>query len=241
MTIAFFLLFAAMPGKTMHWTIGGIDREATVYRSSVASRRPPLLIFFHGHGGNPQRAAERYYFHKLWPEAIVVYPQGLPTPSPVDPAGKDSGWQREAAQLGDRDVKLFDAIVASFPKNGGVFVAGHSNGAFMSYVLWAERASLLKGVGLCAGKLIVNVTTPVAVVHIAGEKDPLVKIDEQMKSMEDERRIDGCIAPPRPCGDGCNFYPSRGHTPEEGIVHPGGHDWPAWATQRIVEFFRHIP
>jgi polyhydroxybutyrate depolymerase len=221
MTISFLLLCIAAEARTMHWTIDTIGRHAIVFMPTVATRRPPpLLIVFHGHGGDAAATAEHMNFQSLWPEAVVVYPQGLPTVSAVDAEGKHPGWQREPGQNNDRDLKLFDAIVESFPHNAGVYVAGFSNGAFFSYLLWSERASTLKGVGICAAKLTVEITKPVAVIHIAGKTDPLVKIDDQMKSIDEEARIDGSS------------------TPHRSVIHAGGHVWPPWAARRIVQFFK---
>jgi len=70
------------------------------------SVHPPLLVFFHGHGGNARAAAQRIHFRDEWPEAIVVYPQGLPTASPIDPGGRLPGWQRQAGENADRDLRL---------------------------------------------------------------------------------------------------------------------------------------
>lgn len=40
------------------------------------------------------------HIQTLWPEAIVVYPQGLNSPGPVDPPGNKPGWQYEVAVFG---------------------------------------------------------------------------------------------------------------------------------------------
>ena len=72
--------------------------------------------------------------------------QGLPTPSPVDPRGRFPGWQREVGQSGDRDLKFFDAVLATLKQKYPVdehriYATGFSNGAFFTYVLWATRGS----------------------------------------------------------------------------------------------------
>ena len=75
------LLSAADAPQRMTWTVDGVERKALVYVPAAAkSTATPVVFAFHGHGGTMQFAARRYAFHKLWPEAIAVYPQGLKTP-----------------------------------------------------------------------------------------------------------------------------------------------------------------
>ena len=62
-------------------TVDGTVREALIAIPPNAKTSPsPLVFAFHGHGGNMANAARMYHIHTLWPEAIVVYPQGLNTP-----------------------------------------------------------------------------------------------------------------------------------------------------------------
>src|SRR4051812_1317347 len=83
------------------WTVDGVKREALVYLPSDTSKPAPLVFVFHGHGGSSNQAARSFRIHELWPEAIVVYPQGLHTPGRLtDPNGEKNGWQ---AQIGDQN------------------------------------------------------------------------------------------------------------------------------------------
>src|ERR1044071_4508407 len=74
---------------TRTWTVNGVTREALVYAPASAKTKPtPIVFAFHGHGGSMHNAARSFGYHDLWPEAIVVYPQGLNTPGQLtDPAG----------------------------------------------------------------------------------------------------------------------------------------------------------
>jgi predicted esterase len=83
-----------------------------------------------------QAAAQVMHLQKFWPGAVIVYPQGLKTPSQVDPQGNFPGWQVRAGQAGlnDRDLKFFDAMLATmrqkFPvDNARIYATGFSNGA----------------------------------------------------------------------------------------------------------------
>src|SRR4051794_19047085 len=63
------------------WTIEGTSREALLYIPAAAQSTPsPLVFAFHGHGGNMRNAAVMFDYQRVWPEAIVVYMQGLNTP-----------------------------------------------------------------------------------------------------------------------------------------------------------------
>lgn len=79
-----------------------------------------------------QEAAAAMQFQQLWPEAIVVYMQGLLTRIYVDPLGFHSGWQQEPGQFNDRDLKFFDVVLSAvrmmFPVNEDrIYATGFSN------------------------------------------------------------------------------------------------------------------
>jgi len=97
------------------WTVDGVVREALVYTLPQAHTNPsPVVFAFHGHGGSMLNAARTFGFHTRWPEAVVVYMQGLNTPGRLtDPEGKKPGWQSAVGDQGDRDLKFFDAVLAS--------------------------------------------------------------------------------------------------------------------------------
>ena len=99
--------------KERTWKIGGVERKAILYVPAAASTaKSPVIFAFHGHGGTMQFAARKFGFQTLWPEAIVVYMQGLPTPGMLtDPQGLKAGWQMTEGLEGDRDLKFFDAVL----------------------------------------------------------------------------------------------------------------------------------
>lgn len=239
------MIAALLAATLMHWNVAGVDREAVVYVPPAVKANAPVVLVFHGHGGNARAADDRMQFEREWPEAIVVYPQGLPTPTPIDPRGLHPGWQRETGQVNDRDLKFFDAILVKLRNDyqideHRVFVTGFSNGGYFSFLLWAERGSRIAALGICAAMLTpaVHITRPRAVMQIAGENDPIAEFAKQAKTMEEERRIDGCTSSPKSCGTNCKMYSSRTRTPVVTIIHPGGHVFPPWAAHQIVEFFK---
>ena len=94
-------------------------------------------------------AAANFAYHELWPEAIAVYMQGLNTPGALtDPEGKKPGWQKTVGDQNDRDLKFFDAVLATLKKDYKVdekriYATGHSNGGGFTYLLWAARGTCL--------------------------------------------------------------------------------------------------
>ncbi len=70
-------------GTIMHWTIDGVQRDALVFRATcdAGAAKHPLVVAFHGHGGRMLSTSVQMHIQTLWPQAIVVYPQGLNTPT----------------------------------------------------------------------------------------------------------------------------------------------------------------
>ena len=233
----------------MKWTVEGVERRALVFAPSAgAGAKAPVVFAFHGHGGNAQTASRAMGFQSLWPQALVVYMQGLPTPSKVDPLGKLPGWQHEVGERGDRDLKFFDAALATLKAKYPVdqrriYATGFSNGAFFTYFLWATRGKTLAAFAPCAGLIwpTLHLTEPRPLLQIGGERDPLVLLADQMQTVETVRALDGATGAGQACGEGCTLYPSTKKAPVAVIVHPGGHVFPPWAAAKIVEFFKAHP
>ncbi len=138
-----FMAPLAVRADVVKWTVEGVQREAIVMPplKSHQAAKEPLLFVFPWHGGSMQDAQESMHFERLWPEAIVVYMQGLPTPIYVDPQGADRGFQQTPGQLGDRDLKFFDAVLATLKSKypvdeNRVYSTGFSNGGMFTYLLW---------------------------------------------------------------------------------------------------------
>jgi polyhydroxybutyrate depolymerase len=249
--LAFFIVAAsAHPATaqetTLTWTIDGVSRQAIVVPPSVGEKgtKTPLIFFFHGHGGQMNRPAEKIDFQALWPEAVVVYPQGLPTQTKRDPRGIRPGWQKEAGQDGDRDLKFFDAMLETLRKkysidDSKIYVTGFSNGAAFSYLLWAERGKDLAGLGICSGQLWPSdhPTKALPVFISAGQSDPILPFSIQQESIQGVLKIDNVAGSGQSCGTNCTLYPST-KAPVMTIIHPGGHACPPFATSGMVGFFK---
>lgn len=238
------------PGVVERWTVDGVQREALVFApEGPRAARTPLVVAFHGHGGTMRATARRMRLQVLWPRAVVVYPQGLDTPTPHDPAGTSSGWQATAGELGDRDLRLFDAIVATMRRAHGVgarrvYVTGFSNGAVLSMLLWAQRPRTIAAVGEVAGRLhpAEELTVPRAFLAVAGRADAVAPFAVQRQTIRRARQVNDADGAGLPCGQWCTFYASAsGSAPVKAFVHPGGHVWPRWAGAEIVRFFQAHP
>jgi polyhydroxybutyrate depolymerase len=250
-----FLLCALFAGLSVHaaealvrrtWIVDGVTREALVAIPIRAATEPtPVLFVFHGHGGTMDHAARTMAFHTLWPEALVVYPQGLNTPGALtDPEGKKSGWQSAAGTEGDRDLKFFDALLVSLRREFRIddrrlYATGHSNGGGFTYLLWAERGSQFAAFAPSSSVAAraVPKLKPKPVWHLAGRNDALVKFAWQERMIESLRRINQC-GPAQPAEKGQVTYPSKIGAPVVTYIHPGGHTFPSEAPALIIAFFK---
>jgi len=231
------------------WVVDGVRREALLHVPADATRRAaPVVFVFHGHGGSMRQASTSYPVHMLWPEAIVVYPQGLPTAGRLtDRAGREPGWQAGPGADGDRDLHFFDAVLhdlrAEFRVDDKrIYAMGHSNGGGFTYLLWAKRRDVFAAFGpsaAIAGRDY-GPLRPAPVIQIAGEHDELVKFAWQQRMTEALRRLNEC-AEGRPAGPGLTLYDSKIGAPVMTYIHPGTHRYPPEATALIVAFFQAHP
>ncbi len=233
------------------WTVDGVIREALVHVPANAREKPSPLVFgFHGHGGSMANAARSYRIHALWPEAAVVYPQGLNTPGQLtDPEGKKPGWQHSIGELGDRDLKFFDVMLATMKTElkvdtRRVYSTGHSNGGGFTYMLWAARGEVFAAMAPSASAAgrVRGLLKPKPVLHIAGENDELVKYSWQQAMIASLLALNQCgESRPWELDDRISIHPSKVGCPVLTAIHPGTHKYPAEAPEVIVKFFKSHP
>jgi polyhydroxybutyrate depolymerase len=237
-----------MHAEVMRFTVDGAQREALIFLPSKtygAAERLPVLFAFHWHGGTMQEAAEGMQFQKLWPEAIVIYMQGLRTRIYVDPLGLESGWQQEPGQFGDRDLKFFDVVLSAvqmkFPVDDNrIYATGFSNGGIFTYLLWGTRGKTFAAIAPVGAQKFpaVHLTVPKPILHIAGQQDNVVPFKEQLQSIEIARELNGSNQTGDSCGEYCTTYASSRGAPVVSYVHPAGHVYPTGASEMIVRFFK---
>lgn len=243
MSLASGLAFAAS-SKVMNWTIDGTRRQAIVYAPGDNAGKAPVIFAFHGHGGNMQDADAGMRLQNYWPEAIVVYMQGLPTNPASDPQG--FGWIYQPKQDGgDRDLKFVDAVIATLRAElpvdeRRIYATGFSNGAMFTYVLWGTRARTFAAFAAVAGRIVpaVQLTDPKPLLHIAGEQDTTVPFQEQLHAIKTAREVNGDLEDGVTCGNRCTVYSSSKAAPVMTYIHAGGHVYPPGASEMIVKFFQ---
>jgi polyhydroxybutyrate depolymerase len=229
------------------WEIDGVRREALVFApAKKAEGKLPLVFDFHGHGGTAKHAARAHAFQAAWPQAVVVYMQGLNTPGKLtDPEGKKAGWQARPGDQNDRDLKFFDAVLASVKKDyrideGRIYATGHSNGGGFTYLLWAKRGDVFAAVApvaAAAGPYFAD-AKPKPVFHAASEKDPLVTFAMQQRTLDRVKKLNGCEEKGEEWTKGCTRYPSKTGTPVVVYLHDEGHKYPDGVPALIVKFFQ---
>jgi len=235
------------------WTVDGVKRTALVRVPVGASAQLAVVFGWHGHGGRSTHSAGRWGYAAIDTTSILVFPQGLPTVSPlVDKEGRMPGWQTSVDSEGGRDIKLFDTILADLKKEHAVderriFSMGHSNGAAFSYLLWQARPEVLAAIGAVAGSLRgdTKVTSPLPVIHVAGEKDPLVKFAWQKATFAAVKRFNACADDGKPWAKegvlDATIYASSKGAPLVTAIHAGSHEYAKGSTELIVRFFRENP
>ena len=174
-------LACAASADVVRWRVDGETRQAIVYAPTAPEEnaRLPLVFSFHGLGDNMENF-QHTNVHVAWPEAIVVYFQGLET------RGGPAGWQVERGDDVDRDLKLVDVALASLHKSYNVdddriYATGFSNGGMFTYLLWAERPGVFAAYAPVAGRLRPSVRPkqPRPLFHVAGERDRQVSFSDQ--------------------------------------------------------------
>lgn len=239
-----------LPAPT-DWTIHGARRQALVVPPDGPGDGPvPLVLVFHGHGGTMGLMA-RKGFQEAWPEALFVFPQGLPTSTPRDPAGYLAGWQNRVGADGDRDLAFVDAILETLQTRyridpDRVYATGHSNGGSFTYLLWAARGSRLAAIAPSSAPAAALLGThdlkPIPVLHLAGRRDAIIPFANQELSMRAVRRVNRCDDEGKPWASAGRLtgtlYPSTTGAPVVALVHPGGHVFPREAPGLIVRFLR---
>jgi polyhydroxybutyrate depolymerase len=232
------------------WHVTGVPRTALVAApaTAVPAAGSPLVLVFHGHGGTSAHSARTYAIHTHWPEAVVIYAQGLPTPGQLtDPEGLKPGWQHAPGTQGDRDLKFTDEMIrwarARFRIDPArVFAAGHSNGGTFTYVLWAARGDVFAAFAPSASvfrKELIASAKPKPALVILGEKDQQVPVAAQRFSLEATLRLDQASRTGDPwSGRYATLHKSSIGATVVAYIHPGDHTMPEDAGEMMAKFFK---
>lgn len=241
----------AAPRSTESFLVDGVERTGIVVapKGAVPKSGAPLLVFFHGHGGTAAGSARRFALHEAWPDAVVVYLQGLPAPGGIiDKEGRHPGWQLNPGDQGDRDVKLFDVVLTQLSHEfridpDRVYVMGHSNGSRFAHVLWNMRGDRIAALcTACAqgGRLILG-APPRSIFMIAGEQDPIVPYRGQVLSVQIARKHLATDESKATTNGYARFEPAANGVELATYLHPGGHELPQEAIPLVIDFFKRHP
>ena len=166
-------------------SIDGIERRYLVYVPKVqlsSEEKIPMVVMLHGRFGTAERMLEFYKMNLIAnrEKFIVLYPDGFQK-SWADGRGGNSPADKHKID----DVKFLETIILqtsdAFPVDKTkIFIAGHSNGGFMTQRMLIEKTYLFRAGVSVMSQLSKNVmesnspTKSVSVAIIAGTEDPLV-------------------------------------------------------------------
>lgn len=233
------------------WNVNGETRTALVYMPEFsASNKSPLIYIWHGHGGTAENFYQRVPIYKTWPEAIVVFPQGLKSKAPYDIHAERTGWQYSFGDYGDRDIKFFDKMHNHFMNTQAIDITkvhsmGSSNGGQFTYMLLKKRGYIFASVAPAISASIgghgyVNIDLPdVPILHITGRKERSYANQKALvMKIVDER----ASQPPKQWKD---VTTSQHYVSPKGdlvwYVHSQGHRWRTKDTSLVVDFFKSYP
>ncbi len=121
-----------------------------------------------------------------------------------------------------------------------VYVAGHSNGGAMTYVLWSARSNLIAAFAPCAagfGTAVLSAKPKPAII-LAGEQDEIVPFENQQRSLNLVLRLNQCDTNGLMRGRELTFYKSKVGADVMAYIYPGAHALPQNSGEVIVKFFK---
>ncbi len=250
--LSLFLFAGSVYADCLQKTISVQDtaRSGYVCLPTTATTGPvPLVLAFHGRDSNGKSMADATQIHAAWPEALVVYLDGLTgNPGPNDPTGSKPGWQIDPGDQGDRDVAFADATLDAAiqyfkadPKR--VFAVGHSNGARMVGILWSLRPQRFKALAFSAAQAdtLIQTAEPRSVFMGMGLTDNVVPFTTQQPSIQYAATRFGIPCAGSTEAAGITLVRNGSGIELMPYIHSGGHVWPAEQTALIVAFFKWQP
>ena len=226
-------------------SVGSVQRTALVrLPADYDARAPrPVVLVFHGFTMNAHLMESLLDVGAAWPEAIVVYPQGLDRRFEAWGPGAHPGWQISAGELDDRDLHFVDGLLSWLRTNQciddkHVFAMGFSNGGYFSHLLGCERPNAIAAIAPAGGGLRCSPRTPRPVIISHGTADALVSYEEAVAAAQAWAKRNGCQSPPKSGAPGCSPAESCSEAPVVLCTHPSGHEYDESFTRAAIEFFK---
>jgi len=202
---------------------------------------------FHGHGGSGPNIERKFDIEGLWPDAIVVYPDGLVGHKGVtDPAGVKSGWQTRLGESGNRDIAFYDAMLgalrSNLPVDGDhVYLMGHSNGSAFVSLLLNQRGSAIAATANMSSQPTARLLDgdPVRSMFMSmGKSDPIVPYANQQRSIPLAEHKLGVDPNDATVNGDLRSEKGPGNIELETYIYAGGHEPPPEVPRLVVEFFQ---
>mgnify|MGYP001157098446 FL=1 len=163
----------------------GITRTYVQYvPNSYNHENPtPLVINFHGNGGDAQAYADStgdfYEFHNVSESGkfIVVYPQGVIR---VKGAAEWDPGDNSSTNINDNDLFFTEKLIEDIDETYNidltkVYAVGFSNGGMMAYGLACKRPTKIAAIGIMSGIMLpddsCNSSEYTSVIHFHGTYD----------------------------------------------------------------------
>lgn len=229
--------------ETVEIEVNGVSRSARVYPGTDADRTPsPLVFVFHGLADSAWNFADIVGFHDQWPEATVVYPQGLPRAD----RGGSRGWHGFRDNDENDDLAFVDALLERVTDRYQVdptriYATGFSNGGHMTFNLLIDRPcrfAAFAPIGALA-EYVAGATTPRPVLYLFGQGEPKEYSDPWARTVVALAKLNRASGEKREWAPGLTeFVPGPGGAVTIYGQYRAGHVWPSNGNEIIVRFFR---
>jgi len=168
----------------------GLEREYILYKPKNFSENAPLVMMLHGYSSNNNNLLSYSKMNAIADQNgfMICYPQGA-----ITYLTNQSHWNANLQMSDVNDIDFLSDLVIEIQKQfkvskENVFVAGMSNGGFMSYTLGCERSDIFKAVASVTGTMSgydwenCSPEYKIPVIQISGTIDRTVPWDGTMNT-----------------------------------------------------------
>lgn len=199
--------------------IDGINRKYYLFipeTKLLEEKKIPILFLLHGRFGSGKHMLEKYDMNQIAKREgfAVVYPDGYKR------SWADGRGGTPADKDNIDDVKFLESILQKVSQKfridtSKVFIAGHSNGGFMTQRMLIEKSTLFRAGASVTAHIAKNIlkkyspTKAVSVAFLSGTEDPLVPYEGGY--VEDGEEVLGAEDSVRRWAkwNNCNLLPSK--------------------------------